>query len=76
MSTPTEKQLHNAIFKMLRPIATTAYQTMAGQRRKRERPEGAPASKPHFLDSCHALATTSMVDKEHWPEFYTGDDGS
>lgn len=55
---------------LLGPAATTAYQTLAGQRR----PDGADngARRPFFLDSCHALKSDGEVVKTNWPAFYTG----
>lgn len=58
------------LVELLGPIATTAFQTLAGQRRKRD--TGAPTTRPFFLDSCHALRSDGAVVKLHWPEHYTG----
>lgn len=58
------------LVELLRPLATTAFQTLVKARRASE---GAGRSKrPVFLDTCHALASDSPVVEEHWPEFYTG----
>lgn len=59
------------LVELLGPLATTAYQTLVGQRRKRE--TDSKKSRPNFLDTCHAHASDSEVVKLHWPEFYTGD---
>ncbi len=55
---------------LLGPIATTAFQTMAGHRYKRSRED--PEYRPAFLNTCHAHASTSVVVKEFWPHWYTG----
>ena len=59
------------LVELLRPMATTAIQTLGSV--QRERGEQA-AQKPSVLDTCHALARDSVVVKEHWPDFYTGPD--
>ena len=59
---------------LLGPLATVAYQTLVGQRKKRRadgKPGGAP-KKPRIIDSCHAYASDGPVVKEAWPEFYSG----
>ena len=57
-------------------IATTAFQTMTALRHREElRPRAASnLERPRFLGTCHALAGDSPAVKEHWPEFYTGND--
>ena len=62
------------LVEMLRPIATTAIQTLVGARRRREEREGHKA-RPAILDTCHALASDSVVVREHWPDYYTGKAG-
>ena len=54
---------------LLGPLTTTAMQTMAGARAQRQQAtaEGRP---PPILDTCHALARTSNVVREHWPEWH------
>lgn len=59
---------------LLGPLATTAYQTLAGQRRQDAAKNG--SKRPFFLDSCHALKSDGEVVKVHWPAFYTGADRS
>jgi len=61
------------LVELLGPIATTAYQALAGQREKR--PSDKPAKRPFFLDTCHALAADGEVVRSHWPQFYTGPEG-
>ncbi len=60
------------LLELLRPVATTAYQTLYSARKQRGNGEPAGAKKPAFIDTCHALASDSVVVKEHWPRFYTG----
>lgn len=60
------------LVELLRPVATTAYQTLYGARKHRGNGDADGAQKPAFIDSCHALASDSAVVKEHWPTFYTG----
>jgi len=59
------------LVELLGPMATTAYQTLAGQRKKHE--SAGEKKRPIFLDTCHAHASDSEVVKMHWPEYYTGD---
>ena len=60
------------LVELLGPMATTAYQTLVGQRRKKPQPEDAPRRKPWHLDTCHALASDGPIVKKDWPDFYTG----
>jgi len=63
------------LVEMLGPMATVAYQTLVGQRRKTAddaTPEQ-PRRKPPIIDTCHALASDGAVVHEEWPEFRTGD---
>ena len=75
------------LVELVGPIATTAFQTMTARRHADESHARAQGEKelaarttqgepgrPRFLDTCHALASTSPVVKEQWPEFYTGSD--
>jgi hypothetical protein len=43
---------------------------MAGQRRARQGAD--PARRPHWLDTCHAHASSSPVVKARFPQHYTG----
>lgn len=62
------------LVELLRPLATTAYQTLVPVRQREAADhEGAP-KRPRFLDSCHAHASDSPVVKSRWPAFYTGPD--
>ncbi|UUX51678.1 DUF2889 domain-containing protein [Nisaea acidiphila] len=62
------------LVELLWPMATTAYQTLYGERSRlrRERGEEEPEHKgtPPLLNSCHAFGETSPVVKEIWPDFY------
>ena len=60
------------LMELLMPIATTAYQTMAPERRARELAGGAPAARPGKIDSCYAYASQREVVARFWPEFYDG----
>lgn len=58
------------LVELLRTIATTAFQTLAGQRKSSQ--SNTPNKRPFFMDSCHALKSDSEVVKLHWPAHYTG----
>jgi hypothetical protein len=58
------------LVELLGPMATTAFQTMSGQRREQSAVD--PARPPRFLDTCHAHASDSSVTQEIYPKFYTG----
>lgn len=64
------------LVELLRPLATTAYQTLVAKRRKSEADPDAPPRRPLFLDTCHAHASDSPEVKRRWPDFYTGPDGA
>lgn len=53
---------------LLGPIATTAFQ--ATHKARRERQQNEAGERPGLLDSCHALATSSPVVRDLWPDFY------
>lgn len=73
---------------MLRAMGTVAFQTIYGEREKRKRESGiggsdgppaddgndpqGPRRKPGFLDTCHALASSSEIVRRYWPEFFAG----
>ena len=48
-------------------VATTAFQTIAGQGMQ------VPGAKPYQLDRCHALALTAPAVARYYPEWYRGD---
>lgn len=56
---------------LLGPMATTAFQSMAGQRRKHQSAD--PSRRPRWLDGCHAHASNSAVVKALYPQHYTGE---
>lgn len=58
---------------LLRPLATTAYQTIFPTREKKRR-EAAATKRPGIIDSCYALRADGDAVKREWPEFYTGPD--
>jgi len=58
------------LVELLGPMATTAFQTMAGQHRRQIADD--PDRAPRFLDTCHAHARDSVVVKELFPKHYTG----
>ena len=63
------------LVELLGPLATVAYQTMVGRRRKVEKEaeaDGKEPERPRIIDTCHALASDGEVVREEWPAFYTG----
>ena len=56
---------------LLRPVATTAFQTLASAGLLDEPADGRP---PIFLDACHAYARDGALVRQRWPAFYTGPD--
>ena len=56
------------IMEMLRPMATTAYQTLAGLKAYDGRKD--PKRKPAWLDTCISHASNSPVTAELFPNFY------
>lgn len=67
------------LVELLGPMATTAYQTIFGERSRERReaeargepiPADNPDSKPRLLNSCHAFAETSPVVAKIWPRWY------
>ncbi len=56
---------------LLGPIATTAFQTIVGDRVARDKREG-KNEKPALIGSCHAYAPDSPVVAKRHPEYYTG----
>jgi Protein of unknown function (DUF2889) len=63
------------IAELMGPIATTAFQTMAGQRRRSDKPRDPdkPRRRSPMIDTCHAFASDGEVVRIEFPEFYTGD---
>lgn len=66
----TEGCVH--LVELLGPIATTAFQTLAGQRfaRMNAAPAGSSARRPPMLDTCHAWASDGPLVKRDYPDFY------
>ncbi|HEX6980565.1 MAG TPA: DUF2889 domain-containing protein [Alphaproteobacteria bacterium] len=61
------------LVELLGPLGTTAYQTILPLRDAKGR--GNPVrTRPAAIDTCHALRSDGEVVRQHWPEFYTGDD--
>ncbi len=63
------------LFELLRPVATTCFQTVFGHRLQGARgtkPAATTQSRPPFIDTCHALAADGPIVRRHWPDFYTG----
>ena len=59
------------LVEMLRPLATTAFQTLVASERHVARLETPVDGKPpHLLNTCYAHAETSPVVRERWPEFH------
>ena len=56
------------LVELLRPVATTAYQTQFEARRENTQPGHPPA----MLNTCYALSAKNDVVRVHWPDFYTG----
>jgi hypothetical protein len=54
---------------LLGPVTTTAMQTIAASRARRQEAQ-ADGRPPPILDTCHALARTGDVVARHWPEFH------
>ncbi len=58
---------------LLRPLATTAYQTIFPTREKK-RQASASDKRPGILDTCYALRSDGPVVAREWPQFYSGTD--
>lgn len=58
---------------LVRPLATTAYQTIYPKREEKRRQQAAD-KRPGILDSCYALRASGEVVKREWPNFYEGED--
>lgn len=60
------------LIELLRPIGTTAYQTMFREVGEHQRNQ-ARITKPGVIDSCISWAADGEKVKKHWPEFYQGE---
>lgn len=67
------------LVELLGPMATTAYQTIFGERARQRRdaeargepaPAEMPDRKPALLNSCHAFAESSPVVARIWPAWH------
>ena len=58
---------------LMRPIATTAFQTIFPiiYREHLAEQEAKTKRRPPLLDTCHAFARTSPVVRDQWPDYYT-----
>jgi hypothetical protein len=68
---PTQSCTH--LMELLRPLASTAYQTMHSVIDENEKTKS-NRSDPMILDQCKTLSRDSAVVKVMWPEFYVGKD--
>ncbi len=65
------------LVELLGPLATTAFQTIQNWKPKTKKATTATSTDdrpPRFLNSCHALARNGDVVKQHYPQWYIGDD--
>jgi len=60
------------LVELLRPLATTAFQTLVKHWHQQSAKNPATAKKPWFINSCHALASDGEIIKQQFPEHYTG----
>jgi len=65
------------LVELIKPIATTAFQTMAGLRMSKLNAALKTGSirKPPILDTCHAWDREGEIVKREFPEYYTGNAG-
>jgi len=56
---------------MLGTIATTAFQTVRGNKQGADGPDK-ETTATRIVDTCHALASDGDVVKREWPNLYTG----
>lgn len=58
---------------LLRPLATTAFQTIFAVREKKRRESDSQMQRrPGILDTCYALRSDGPVVEREWPQFYEG----
>ncbi len=60
------------LVELLRPLATTAYQTLTKVRRLRDSRQTSTKKRPAIIDTCHAFAADGAVVRLEWPDHYTG----
>ena len=60
------------LVELVRAMATVAFQTIRGDRDKAaaDTGTGKAASKPFFIDGCHALDSRGDIVREQFPEWY------
>ena len=61
------------LVELIKPIATTAFQTLVGQRMDKLSIaiKSGTLRKPPVIDTCHAWASNSPITKREFPDFYT-----
>ena len=58
---------------MMRPIATTAFQTIVPIRAREKAARGEVDKRPPpVINTCHAFASDGPIVLRHWPDHYTG----
>ncbi len=62
------------LVELLGPIATTAFQTIAGKRfaKMSEAPRREIKIKPPLIDTCHAWDATGPIVQREFPQFFAG----
>jgi hypothetical protein len=59
------------LVELLRPMATTAFQTVYSYRARLDEQAGKPVTeRPGVLDTCHALRVDGPIVAREWPQFY------
>jgi hypothetical protein len=61
------------LMELMWPIATTAYQTLAGSRIDKMLAPAEAGKKPAKIDSCWAYGAQREIVKKLWPEYHTGE---
>ena len=63
------------LVELVKPVATTAFQTMVGRRMGRLNAalKACAIRKPPILDTCHAWASDGPIVKREFPDHYVGD---
>ena len=62
------------LVELIKPIATTAFQTLVGKRMGKLSAalKSGPIKRPPILDTCHAWAQDGDIVKREFPDHYTG----
>ena len=55
---------------LLRPVATTAFQTLVSVLQKRAAESGPDDEPPQLLNTCYAFRADGPVVQRRWPQFY------